>query len=114
MNTTELAEIRSDALRLGYVLRPIPPRTRETAAMVRSGHSTSRELADAKGIKIAAAHNRMRTAERFGLIVEEGLRNIPEGGFETMWRIVSGSHAEGRRRSMAGEPVADQSERPRL
>ena len=87
MNNAALASVRANALRLGYLLRPIPLRARETASRVRQGYATSRQLANSEGIKIAAAHMRMRTAERLGLLVEDDLRPVPSGGHEMVWRL---------------------------
>ncbi len=86
-NPTPLPFLRSEALRLGYILRPVPPMTWSTAELVRRGITTSRLLADSEQVNIATAHMRMRNAERIGLIVEDAIESHPSGGVETSWRV---------------------------
>lgn len=80
-----LEDIRKAALEHGYLLRPVPPQARQTADDVAAGFNTSRKLASRHDLKIQAAHMRMRTAERFGLIQEDRQRTVSSGGWETVW-----------------------------
>lgn len=84
----QIERVRSEALDLGFTLRPLPPTVRLTARQVGDGYDTTVKIAGKNGITVTTAHMRLRTAERFGVIRVAEIRAHPSGGTENVWEAV--------------------------